>query len=246
MLYAERDQLADRATFFARLGLDPAKKLITYAGEDPIIAPDAPHYIEQIQRAVCAGRVVHPAQLLVRPHPQDDVLRFERVRRLPGVFFDLPGRPSEQYWMDMSRDDLRRLYETMWHSDVVVNVTSTIVLDAAFFDTPSICIGYSHSQRETYYNSPMRFFDMDHYRYIMDAGAARVVESEEELVAAINQYLGEPSQDAAGRRRIVREIGQFEDGASGCRTAEAIVAAARSAARRDRLPATALKFSRPA
>ena len=39
--FADRSQFADRATFFARLGLDATKRLITYAGEDPVIAPDA-------------------------------------------------------------------------------------------------------------------------------------------------------------------------------------------------------------
>jgi hypothetical protein len=230
MLYSERDQLADRATFFERLGLDPSKKLVTYAGEDPIIAPDAPIYVEQIDRAVRDGRI-ECAQLLVRPHPQDDPRRWERVRRLPGVFFDLPGKPSERYWMDMSRNDLRRLYETVRHSDVIVNVTSTVVLDAAFFDTPSLCIAYAYSHPDTYFNSPMRFFEMDHYRYIIDAGAARLVQSEAELVSAISETLADPSQYAAGRRRIVREIGQFEDGRSGERTAGAIIDAARRASR---------------
>jgi CDP-glycerol glycerophosphotransferase (TagB/SpsB family) len=231
MIFTERQRLADRAAFFARFGLDPAKKLITYAGEDPIIAPDAPMYVEQIHRAILEGRLAAPVQLLVRPHPQDDPSRFEKVRQLPGIFFDLPGRPSDRYWMDMSREDLQRLYETMWHSDVIVNVTSTIVLDAALLDTPSICIGYGYSQPDTYYNSPMRFFEMDHYRYIIEAGATRVVQSEAELLAAIDACLANRSRDRDGRRRIVQEICQFEDGRSGERTAGAIIDAARRATR---------------
>jgi hypothetical protein len=228
MLYTERNRLADRRTFFSRFGLDPEKKLVTYAGEDPIIAPDAPLYVDEIDRAIREGRLGR-SQLLVRPHPQDDPRRWERVRNLPGVFFDLPGKPSDHYWMDMSRDDLRRLYETMWHSDVIVNVTSTVVLDAAFFDTPSVCIGYAYSHPRTYFNSPLRFFEMDHYRYIIGAGAIRLAHTEEELIAAISASLDDPSLNAEGRRRIVREIGQFEDGRSGERTARAIIGALRPA-----------------
>jgi CDP-glycerol glycerophosphotransferase (TagB/SpsB family) len=231
MLYRDRGTLADRREFCARLGLDPAKKLLTYAGEDPVIAPDAPIYIEQIHRAVEEGRFGRPVQLLVRPHPQDDPRRFDRVRNLRGIHFDLPGRPSAKYWMDMSRDDLKRLYETMWHSDVVANVTSTIVLDAAFFDTPTVCIGYGPSYPATHYNSPMRYFEMDHYRYIIDAGATRVVRSEDELIAWLTRYLDDPSQDAEGRRRIVRDIAQFDDGRSAERTARSIIDAARRAPR---------------
>jgi CDP-glycerol glycerophosphotransferase (TagB/SpsB family) len=227
MLYTDGARLADRRSFCASLGLDPAKKLVTYAGEDPVIAPDAPMYVDQIHRLISQGRLSQPAQLLVRPHPQDDPRRFDAVRSLPGVAFDLPGQPSDRYWMDMSRDDLRRLYETMKHSDVVVNVTSTIVLDAALFDTPSICIGYGFTHSQTYFNSPMRYFEMDHYKYIMDAGATRVVESEGQLLDALNMYLETPRTDSDGRRRIAREIGEFDDGRSAERTAAAIIAALR-------------------
>lgn len=232
MLFTERDQLIDRASFFATLGLDPAKRLITYAGEDPIIAPDAPAYVQEIHRWVAGNQLAAPCQLLVRPHPQDDLSRYDEVRQLPGVFFDLPGRLLPGQWMDMHRDDLKHLYETLMHSDVMVNVTSTIVVDAAFFDTPSVCIGYGYTHPNTYYNLPMRFFEMDHYRYVIDAGATVVVENPDDLRAAINRYLIDPSLESAGRQRIARLIAGFEDGRGAERTAEAIMMVARAGRRR--------------
>ncbi len=232
MLFTERDQLIDRASFFASLGLDPAKRLITYAGEDPIIAPDAPAYVREIHRWVAGNELAVPCQLLVRPHPQDDLSRYDEVRQLPGVFFDLPGRLLPGQWMDMHRDDLRHLYETLMHSDVMVNVTSTIVVDAAFFDTPSVCIGYGYTHPDTYFNQPMRFFEMDHYRYVIDAKATVVVESPGDLKAAINRYLLDRSHESEGRQRIARLIAGFDDGRGAERTAEAIMTVARAEARR--------------
>ena len=227
--FADRSQFADRATFFARLGLDATKRLITYAGEDPVIAPDAASYIEEIARWVRDSGFSVPCQLLVRPHPQDDLARYKRVRQIPGVFFDLPGKPSDKYWMDMGRRDLVHLCETLMHSDVVANVTSTIVVDAAFFDTPSICIGYGYTHPKTHFNSPMRFFEMDHFRYVIDDGATRVVDSPDALRAGINRYLLDPSLDRAGRARITRRISHFDDGCSSRRTANAILKMARAA-----------------
>ncbi|MBI4635728.1 MAG: CDP-glycerol glycerophosphotransferase family protein [Candidatus Rokubacteria bacterium] len=226
-VFAPREPLAPREAFFRELGLDPAKRLITYAGEDPIIAPDAPRYVELIDRFIREGRLATPCQLLVRPHPQDDARRFDRVRQLPSVVFDLPGRPSARYWMDMTQRDLRHLYETLRHSDLIVNVTSTIVVDAAFFDTPSICIGFAYTTPRGFYNSPLRFYDMDHYRCVMEAGATTLVRSEEELLVAINRYLADPGLESEGRRRIARQIAQFDDGRCGWRTAGAILEAAR-------------------
>jgi hypothetical protein len=141
----------------------------------------------------------------------------------------LPGKPSDKYWMDMDRRDLVHLCETLMHSDVIANVTSTIVVDAAFFDTPSVCIGYGYTQPKTHFNSPMRFFEMDHFRYVIEDGATRVVESPDELRACIDRYLADPALDREGRARIARRIAQFTDGQSSRRIAAAILKAATTA-----------------
>jgi hypothetical protein len=224
-VFSGREPLPTREAFFARLGLDPAKRLITYAGEDPIIAPDAPQYVELLHTFLREGRLRGACQLLVRPHPQDDPRRFDAFRGRRGIVIDLPGRPSDGHWMDMSRQDLVHLYATMRWSDVVVNVTSTIVLDAAFFDTPTVCIGFSYTAAPTFYQSPLRFFEMDHFRYVMRAGATTLVTTETELLDAVNGSLEDRARHAAGRRRIVDELAQFRDGGSGRRVAAAIMAA---------------------
>jgi len=230
IVFADRRQFASRSEFFARLKLDPEKKLILYAGEDPVIAPDAPAYVEEIAGWVRRNELSAPCQLLVRPHPQDDLGRYDRIRQLPGVVFDLPGKPSDKYWMDMSRRDLVHLCETLMHSDVIAHVTSTIAVDASFFDTPSICIGYGYSHPKTHFNSPLRFYEMDHFKHVIDDRATRVVASPAELRAAMDGYLTDPALDREGRARIARRIAHFSDGRSGHRTAEAILRGWRSSA----------------
>lgn len=228
LAFAGRDRLASRADFYARARLDPAKRLIVYAGEDPLIAPEAPRYVELLHRFLSEGGLSFPAQILVRPHPQDDPRRFDAVRRLPGVVFELPGRPSARYWMDMTREDLSHLYETMCYADVVVNVCSTIVIDAALFDTPSICIAFTERPHPVVHVQD-RLFDTDHFRYVMEAQATTVVQSEGELRDALERAIAEPDALAEGRRRLVRRIAQFDDGKSAWRTAEEIIASAASA-----------------
>ena len=228
LAFAGRERFASRAEFFARLALDPRKRLIVYAGEDPCVAPEAPRYVEILHRLITQGGLSFPAQILVRPHPQDDPRRFDAIRRLPGVVFDLPGRPSERYWMDMTREHLRHLYETMSHADVVVNVCSTIVLDAALFDTPSICIAFTERPHPVVH-SARRLFELDHFRAVVDTGGTTLVLSEQGFREALEQAIADPAACAAGRRRLVRDLAQFDDGKSGWRTAREIIAAAVSA-----------------
>jgi hypothetical protein len=228
LAFTAREAFASRAQFLAKLGLDPGKRLVVYAGEDPSISPEAPRYVEILHRFIREGALSFPAQLLVRPHPQDDPRRFDAARRLPGVVFDLPGRPSERYWMDMTREHLRHLYETMAHADVVVNVCSSIVLDAALFDTPCVCVGFTERPHPVFHDA-RRLFEMDHFREVLDTGATEVVLTEVALREALERAIAMPAARAGGRRRLVRQLAQFDDGKSGWRVAQAIMASAAAA-----------------
>jgi hypothetical protein len=56
------------------------------------------------------------------------------------------------------------------------------------------------------------------------SGAVRIAQSAGEMVDLINAYLADPSLDADGRRRIVREQCEFTDGRAAERVAAEIVA----------------------
>ena len=151
------------------------------------------------------------------------------MRQIPGVLFDLPGKPSDGYWMDMGRRDLVHLCETLMHSDVVANVTSTIVVDAAFFDTPSICIGYGYTHPKTHFEFADAIlrngsFPVRHRRRCDEGRRQPGCAS-----GGIDRYLLNPSLDRAGRARITRRISHFDDGCSSRRTANAILKMARAA-----------------
>ncbi len=51
----------------------------------------------------------------------------------------------------------------------------------------------------------------------------RIAQSPAEMIDLVNQYLGDPASDAAGRRRIVAEQCEFTDGRAAERVAAEIV-----------------------
>jgi hypothetical protein len=117
----------------------------------------------------------------------------------------------------------RHLADTMRHSDVAVNVASTIAIEACVFDTPVVNIAFDGEEGLPYERSARRYYEFTHYVNITRHGAARVSWTPEELVANIARYLGDRSIDAAGRRRVVEEQVGFLDGRSGERVAQAVV-----------------------
>ena len=113
----------------------------------------------------------------------------------------------------------------MAHSDVVINVASTIAIEASIFDTPVVNIAFDQDDAETrpFLTSPLRYYSYTHYQQIVRAGAVRIAKSATELTDLVNGYLVDRSRDAAGRRRVVAEQCEFADGRSAERLAGVIV-----------------------
>lgn len=216
--YFDRSLLPDRNSFFRRIGADPTKRLLTFTLTIKEVCPHEWESVEVLWEEIRAGAIAEPCQLLVRQHPQskpDEVPL--SLRGQPGLFFEIPGRATAFMDRDPSLEDLRHLAATMWHSDVVLNTTSTISIDAAAFDTPVVCVGFDGKQDLPYEKAARRYYDYTHFRKLLDTGGARVVYSAGEMTQAVNDYLRDRSLDRDARQRLVREQCHRLDGQSGAR-----------------------------
>ena len=125
----------------------------------------------------------------------------------------------------MTLENTRHLADTMHHSDVVLNVASTIAIEASIFDTPVVNIAFDQDDAEArpFLTSPLRYYSYTHYQQIVRAGAVRIARSAGEMIDLVNGYLADPSRDAEGRRRVVAEQCELTDGRSAERLAGFIV-----------------------
>src|SRR5262249_1705979 len=114
--------------------------------------------------------------------------------------------------------------ETMRHSDVVVNVASTIAIEASIFDTPTVNVSFDGETPSEFARSARRYYRFTHYVNITKHGAVRVAEEPAQLVALVGRYLHDRSLDRDGRRRVVEEQCQFVDGRSAERMAAHVAA----------------------
>jgi hypothetical protein len=216
-----------REAFCGRVGLDPARRIITLA---TIPAPKFAYHgfvIDRLLDAMESGALAAPASLLVRLHPRDDAAPYERFTGRPHVVVEKPfrktsTRSSDGMDIDFMQENTRHLADTLFHSDVVLNVASTIAIEASIFDTPVINIafdgqpGSNQTLMDWHYGST-------HFKKVLRSGAVRLAQSPAEMIALINMYLSDPAADAAGRRRIVAEQCEFTDGRSAERVATEIV-----------------------
>ena len=116
-----------------------------------------------------------PSQLFVRPHYSDvqsqNLIHYEEATRVcddyPKIDF-LADRwdPTVPLTIDFTNSIL--------HADVVVNIASSLTLDAASADRPVVLIGFGcEFEGETDVTIP-KLYGSDHMRWVADAGGRPV------------------------------------------------------------------------
>src|SRR5262249_31394970 len=242
--YFDATLRTSRTAFCRRVGLDPDRRIVTLTTIPADAYPRHDVVIDRLLDAMRSGAVKPPFNLLVRLHPRDDLRRYDKYAGTPHLVVEKPFRVSARsgdgHSVDVTADNTRHLADTMHHSDVVLNVASTIAIEAAIFDTPVVNIAFDQDDAETrpFLTSPLRYYSYTHYQQIVRTGGVRIAKSAAEMVGMVNAYLADPSLDRAGRRRIVGEQCAFTDGRSAERIARAMAAAltGRAAAAAARAP----------
>lgn len=218
---------APRDEFFRRIGADPARKLIAFTTVPQALYGHHVHVLRALSQAIERG-AFGPAQVLVRLHPRDMVGNYQEFSATPHIIIEKPFRDTvtvaDGLAIDVMPENQRHLGDTLSHADVVVNVASTITIEACIFDTPVVNVAFDGPEESPFVRSARRYYSFTHYANITRRGAVRVVSSPDELVAAVGRYLADRSLDAAGRRQVVLDQCTFTDGRSAARVAECVIA----------------------
>jgi hypothetical protein len=234
--YFRKTWLMPKAQYFKLHRLDPRRKLISYACSFVHFAPNYPN-VEALAKLTASDELVEPSQLLIRLHPshfQDRPRIFVEERRkiealeteYPHVHVvqPVPLGGSLGYY---SGEDMDEKSSMMAHSDVLVTVYSTMVVETAIHDTPIVAAVLDTPGG---WNMPKKYSlalkdigDWPTHQRFRQAKAGRVARNETELREALNVYLNDPTLDAAERRAFIKQEVTYTDGTAGKRTAEFIL-----------------------
>jgi hypothetical protein len=224
--YFRQGPTVTREAFFARIGADPSRRLITLTTSGKELYAHFDRVIRVLTGAIGNGQW-GPAQLLVRVHPRDDLARYDAFRGLPHLIIEKPFRATvrsgDGLEVDVTSDSQRHLAHTLRHSDVIVSVASTIAIEASIFDTPVVDVSFDGEVPSEFAASARRYYQFTHYANITRRGAAPVAGTPEELISHVGRYLEDRSLDREGRRRVVLDQCQFTDGRSAERLADFVV-----------------------
>lgn len=202
-LYSSEAQRWTVDEFRRHYGLDQ-RPVILYASGAPVTNPDEPKYLEVLLREIKFGNIKDNPYVILRPAPSDDINRYSKVA---GLYPEL--KISNPKWDTMSSGPLPEdpilLYNLIYHSNVIVNITSTITLDAATLDKPVVNPAFDVSSPLPHGIPLWDFhFQFEHYQHVVQTGAARVSRDVSSFVKDINEYLQNPARDAHQRLTFVK------------------------------------------
>lgn len=212
-------------SFFAKTGFVKGCKTILFAPTGSKFVDDDWFILDLLIKAIADGRIPDGPQILVR-FPPGDEMKIEKANGDPKVtvYVDRPGVSfSKNYLKDreMSKDDMKWLVDSLYWSDLLVSVGSTLCIDIAVFDKPIIMpniqaegIPYSRSMRKIYKKY--------HLRHLLLSNACDVPKNEAEFIDSVIRAISNPERKSAEREELVKEQALEIDGNSSRRLADII------------------------
>jgi hypothetical protein len=213
-----------REEFCAALGLNASLPIIVYAVGSPNFLRE--HYGAFAFAKKVASGELGEVQLIIRPHPLKDRGEMKELfQRFPQVVLqDVTG--SEQALKSRSQDkeQITEWVNTFRHADVVINLSSTVTVDAAICDRPVINLDFDPEPGQ-----PNQALVKDinhlwtHFKPIAESGGVWLVNDLDELTNAVKTYLRQPELHREQRRWIAEYVCGHLDGRCGERMAAAVM-----------------------
>ena len=185
-----KTKFLSRDEFFRKLAINPDRKLIVFAANTKRLGAHEPSIVDYLAEQIERDSYAEPCFLIVRPHPKDAEWeqRFEHVMDKQNIRV----QPAEWGRLDY-------LANLMKHADIVIASQGSIAMDAIAVDTCVINIGFDGSISVPEHESSRHWYEMDHYRPVIESGGVYVVDSFDNMDETLNAYLNDPNVNAVGR-----------------------------------------------
>ena len=221
--YARPEIRRTREEHLVAKGLDPSRKVIFFGSEGAWSQNDW-RIAELLYEWIKIDALGVPSQLFVRPHYSDvQSPKFDNLRGKPNVFVD--DYPKIDFLVDKwdpTVADTIDFTNSILHSDVVVNIASSLSLDAACADRPIVLVGFGcEFEGEKDVTIP-KLYGSDHIRWLEESGGTDRADSPEELKKIVTRALENPAWRAEGREKLRTGLCYRVDGMSSERLANLV------------------------
>lgn len=222
-------KLLPKDNFLESIGLNPEKKTILLAG---FIYEY--HYYEMIEVLDKLKSEGDDVQLILRLYPNAGFMESVYFRALIKlvderddvyISFGDPHYRMRNRGRDVIQIEEDELWNSLSSSDVVVNIYSTIALEACIFDKPVINMWYHQTVNGLWYLEP-RMFEypkLYHHKRMAEYGAIDVAKSRDEMCRQLRSAIREPELKKENRKLLLNSECGIIDGKASERLVQVFV-----------------------
>lgn len=145
----DKSLILSKEAFYQKYNLDPAKNYICFSGDDVTTSPNDPQYLFDVANAVKElNDKGNNLGIIFRRCPVDFSNRYDAVLEMHKDII-VPINPEWKNigagWSTIlpTKEDLKLQMNTIFHTELVINLGSSMVFDYAAFDKPCGFINYN-------------------------------------------------------------------------------------------------------
>lgn len=203
--YFNQDWIKPREVFLRELGVDPARPVICFSGDDVLTSPHDPVFLADLARAMRSLPEVGRPQIVFRRSPVDWTSRYdETFRQFPEIIVSDPlwsTSDSRGDWTQFTptEEDMILLSNLAHHMDLVINLGSTMAMDFAITGKPAIFIAYNPPNRNPNWDVD-DIYRMPHFKPVLEMQPVYWAKSADGLASLVQHALTLPREKDAERQ----------------------------------------------
>lgn len=211
--YFNKKYRLKRVDFFNRFKLDCSKKYILFSGNDKTTSPNDPVFLSDLCETILKLNQIENNlyKILFRPNPIDRNDGFNTVlKKYESLVTEIQPDwfGSETFLWNQggpNENDIILLINTILHSEIVVNLGSTMALDAALLNKATCYINYDIS--DSIYNwSVKKIYKFLHFKIIKDLNAVFWINDRQKILPVIQDALNNSSKTKIGREQWINRV----------------------------------------
>ena len=185
--YHQPENVIPKEVFYERYNLDIHKKIICYSGDDVLTCPDDPKYLDDLADELIKNNLDNKYQILLRRCPVDISGRFDKIiSKYPDLIKQAPplwNFESNSSWTTIYPlpEDVKLLVSTVYYSDLVVNLGSTMAFDFGMFDKPCAYINYDQENKVNSNWSVKWIYQLQHFKSMVDKNSVIWINNKSEI-----------------------------------------------------------------
>lgn len=199
--HLERKELASKIDFFNNNFLDINKKYICFSGDDVTTSPNDPIYLENTVNAVRKlNEQGYNLGIIFRRCPVDFSNRYQKVlENNTDIIVSVEPKwiKKIESWQSIlpTREDMVLLMNTIQHTELVLNIGSSMVFDYACFNKPCGYLNYDVENPIDSKWSVNKVYNYVHFRSMPSKASVFWINSEKDIEIKIKEMLSEAKND---------------------------------------------------